>query len=103
MRRAAAADAVDAPAWADRVAVAGLEVAAHDAPAHRITDIASWAGGCVSAGTLLGAAATHTPSAVRTIASATAVRSPAGSTFSAKIASATSAIQNTLITPRANS
>src|SRR5262249_50431391 len=114
---AAAGDAVDAPARADHVAVAGLEVAAADVPAHGIPlcigivlcigmagciDIAPWPG-WVRPGTWAGAAAAQTPSATSTTANTRAATSPPGSAFSANTAAATTAIQNTLMTPSANS
>src|SRR5919199_2474477 len=58
--------------------------------------------GWVSPGTLAGDTPTQTTSATNATASGVASRAPCGSTFSAKIATATSAIQKRLITPSTN-
>src|SRR5215212_6843725 len=60
------------------------------------------AAGSVSPGTLPGEAAIQIPSATNASAATRDSRKPCGSTFSAKITAAVSAIQNRLITPSAN-
>ena len=59
--------------------------------------------GSVSPGTLAGDTATQIPRTTSATAKAGASREPRGSTFSAKITTATTAIQNRLITPSTNS
>jgi len=63
---------------------------------------APWPGTC-KPGTVAGETATHTPSATNAVAKSGASRSPAGSTFCAKITAAITPIQVRLMTPTANS
>src|SRR5262249_32628472 len=94
MRRAATGPSVDPAARAGSVAVAGLEVGAPDAIAHQ---------GTGRPGTHDGAAAAPIARVTNAAPMTGARRYPLGSTFSAKITAATSAIQTRLMTPSANS
>src|SRR5207302_299411 len=72
------------------------------AVAHALISIEGDPPGSVSPGTLAGDTATQIPRATSATARTGASRGPRGRTFSAKIATATTAIQNRLITPSTN-